>query len=753
MFTRFDGKILPLRSSVPTSATVKDLEELIQKEIVGESDVSQNFMLVYSGKLLSDRRKTLAEYCLGSESLLDVIPRVLGGVQAFLYVQDTEGRECMIGFNRTDLDQVQTIQQLSSILGCALQSDKTAAQALGLERHASFDLMEKAVDELEFLRIPGERVWTFDAYLRGCRSKNMLPGQCPIFVSRASLNHTVAISALLTDSAAISAAQSSDFGLAFSGVAQVSIFVQDVQGRKSELRVQHCQLSAVQTVKEISALINDAFLSNDQILSNLQWSNEVAVLIEESADGVAKELCEDRRWTYMEQAGHLLSDFPLLIARKFEVQNSLGGFCSKACCTNFGHSNFYGQDRQRSPTLMSYLNLAPPQESRKRKLASMVCNGAGLKAIPVQQSQQVPSVNGDAPPDTWNREGAREMGRGGVTDVPSGTGDAPPVTWSSCLWKKEIFLNDLGLNADRMDVLMDDGRSLAMHLLCQKLQDTEEEACLLNTGVEGRLVFINHARKEKVPMYLRVSCGTVKSNCSHRARYAYTAVPTGGRYSDENKGFPIFVLKSCSESHSCCQAKASLEYSSPKQGKVKWTESQVEKAIWCSELGAKFEDIVVEFGVERSDPCFASRVAHLMARVRSSLRKKRENEYSTLCQYLEQQKETGHTAYFAKIENENCADKQKIKRLFWIRATELYFLKKGLANATSIDFMYNLSQGVHGAFGHLCVLGPEKKIIPVAQFLVESENAAAINWIVQHFRQAHKEFQIKYQPSVKTVDF
>lgn len=502
-----------------------------------------------------------------------------------------------------------------------------------------------------------------------------------------------------------------------------------MQGRKTELKLSENRLAAVQTVRDLSSVLSETLRSDEQIKHNLQWSDDDVVLI----NGTSQELCRDSKWAHATYPTS--SDRPLLIARKFEIQNSLGGICSKTCHAIFALPSFYSSENRRSRTLMSYLNL---QESKKRKRSS----ACGMPQMKIARSD-LTSVQQPQPAQTEIPVLQPEQALPEIRNLPSGG-------WGSPFhWKTEIFVCDLGLNSSRRDVLMEDGRSLAVHLLCQQLQDSEHETCLLNTGVEGRKIRIDHETQEKARCYVRVSCGTVKSKCSHKARYAYVPVPSGGRYCPENADVPIFRLVSNTDNHSCCKSNASLEFSSSKPGKQKWSELQVEKAIWCSELGMRFEEIVEDFGIPRDDACFTGRVAHLMARVRKSLQLKRSNEYSNLMEYLDSQIKTGHTAYYAKMDMGNSVDGQKISRLFWIRAPELFFLKHGLANATSIDFVYKLSQGVKGAFGHLCVLGPEKKIIPVAQFLVESENADAINWIVQHFRQVHEDFQIKYQPSVR----
>lgn len=186
------------------------------------------------------------------------------------------------------------------------------------------------------------------------------------------------------------------------------------------------------------------------------------------------------------------------------------------------------------------------------------------------------------------------------------------------------------------------------------------------------------------------------------------------------------------------------------------TES-VERAIICLEMGFKFHQIVTAFGyLKKCEAQFQRTVKQLRDAVRSFLYEKTKQEYSDLINYFESEKTSGRTAYYVIDERparNGVKTVHHIKRLLWQRATQLYEPRRGTVNVLSLDFVYNVfsTKNKNSTFGHLTTLSPEGKLIVVAQFLVESENADAIEWVIAHFKEAQPNFNIKYHPQVKIL--
>jgi hypothetical protein len=698
---------------------------------------------VYAGKYW-DGHNTLSEIGVSNSSYWEVNLLLRGGASLFLWVLDLEGRKLRLQLENDELSGVSTIQQLSCVLSNFLKSSQDAKDQLqwcDSDAIIVSKLPDGTVDE-----ICNETRWTYEEYVGECMAKQLYLSECPLLLTQRScserivhnsesLAHTISVSVLLNPSSELSG----DFVPGNDGLISASLggqigvsnldpiqnlLVEDSKGRRAEFTFIHGELFAVQTTGQLSLVLSEFMRSNPDTKKTLLWPNDNLVLVKKMPDGRVQELCEDSPWQYSPYHNSCRSShsiLPLFIARKGEALNSLGGIYSEASFVNFTGPSFYKCERRRRPTLLQCLNLE--SVSKKRKKNPILAHGIRLTSSPAQ-------------PDALNVICSSEI-----------VANTSRSGWYTCEFPKFISVDDLGLSSECRDGLMDDGRSLAVHRLHQFLQNLERQKCFLNSGIEGRRICIDDESGEKAPSYVRIMCGTVKCRCTHTARFAYVPIPPGGRYALENKSVPVFKLVSGTSQHSCNQAIAVLEFSGQKRGKSKWSPLDVEKAIWLS-THVSFQDIVEAFGVNTADvSLFNGRVAHLMSRVRKSLSEKRQSEHFNLTKYVDLQIATGYTSYYIKEELPDSADGQKRLRVLWMRSSQLYFLKKGLANVTSLDFVYKLSQGLFGAFGHFCILGPEKTIIPVAQFLVESENASAMDWIIKHFREAHRCFQIKFQHS------
>ncbi len=365
-----------------------------------------------------------------------------------------------------------------------------------------------------------------------------------------------------------------------------------------------------------------------------------------------------------------------------------------------------------------------------------------------------------------NPHSSRDMQGNNVVEGVGGDvvlSDSETGAWEGCDFPAEVLISDLGLSAVNRDAMSVDKRiSVAHNLLLTFLQSKAGPTCRLRHSVEGKeLIVIDELKNESAKASIRIFCSTKKEKadcCTYKVRYKYTDAPTGGRYAPENANVPIFKRsptkrnesgrQSCCSQHSCNKKLAALEYQKGfcQGSQYLWTSDRIEKALVCLHMGAKLPTICSAFGHDAANAVtFPRNVRHLRDVIRNYLLKQNREGFVNLKAYFKGEVDSGRTGY---VDLDVWPDAPStVRRIFWIRASQLCEPKAGTVHAVSLDFLYNVfkthsDKHPRAAFGHLTTLGPEGTLIVVAQFIVEGERSEAITWIHQKYKESLDFFGI-----------
>jgi hypothetical protein len=480
--------------------------------------------------------------------------------------------------------------------------------------------------------------------------------------------------------------------------------------RSARFLVPKSRISSAQNIGDLLACINKAVgLSINKLSVSLLFQDEKAdvAIMHPGSAGYVKSSC-DEPWSIDDYSG---TNMEILVAESKHV-------CCKFEQVSAWAKGFYANDSfydnlLKADSLDTFFNFPEAQAKVHQQECVDLLQRGSNSLIPALPIYTLSSREADesVPEGFW------------------GIGFLDVISWEN-----------LGVGPDFVDSLTQGSKFSTLQLLLHELLKMREEgACSLSMKLEGSdLATINDAGHQ-VPKRLLFRCNCTK-DCNHFGRYIT------GDFKAGNNSISCFTLASRSKTslghgyHNCNKANAAKCFGCIAKGKNSWEPWQLKVARLLLWTRAKFDLVLQALGVDSKDLLFKAKEKSLRDKLKLTLRSERVHELENLEQYLRGELKSGRLAFVSVESVPKRADLDR--RILWIRTKQMIYSKLGLVLVLSFDFLNDMISPRSSVFGHLSIRTPSGCLSIVGQFIIESENRDAIEWVFQKFELAHDEMGI-----------